>query len=239
MQPSLHFFLPFAILAAMVLPLAAASSRSLKFVPIFSSNSGVTPPIRKAFVAAPDLIEGLIQAGFSRDRAREALETIKENNIGKAMEWLFEDNKKRYLSPSTPKRDPSTLVCHMKENIDYDGYAVRWGIGHTTQTWQECSEACKKHTPEPPHYFDCNIWVWCGKPRCFAPAAHEFTFGQCWLKHQDDPTHPHVNMVGRYSDEYRRTHPSAPEMVDWTAGVCLPSGTALGAGVPSSRSHWK
>eukprot|EP00966_Prymnesium_polylepis_P028866 669299-Prymnesium_polylepis.1 len=37
--------------------------------------------------------------------------------------------------------------------------------------------------------------------------------GQCWLKHQDDPNNPQVNMRGDYSAAYLKRHPGAPQSV--------------------------
>lgn len=62
--------------------------------------------------------------------------------------------------------------------------------------------------------------------------------GQCWLKHQEDPAKPQVNMKGKYSDEYRRRHPKAGVMVDWTAGVVVRSGTVVSTDTWSSRANW-
>jgi hypothetical protein len=46
-------------------------------------------------------------------------------------------------------------------------------------------------------------------------------------------------MRGEYSDLYRKTHPTAPEMVAWTAGSVVEEGVEVGNGTWSSRSHWK
>ena len=35
----------------------------------------------------------------------------------------------------------------VEEHADYDGVAVVWGIGHFTQTVEECAEACRTHEP--------------------------------------------------------------------------------------------
>ena len=75
--------------------------------------------------------------------------------------------------------------------------------------------------------------------RCFAPAAGEFGKGQCWLKYQEDPTNPHVNAFGAYSEAYRATHPAAPDKVDWVAGALVNEGETVSNGTWSSRSHWR
>ena len=72
-----------------------------------------------------------------------------------------------------------------------------------------------------------------------ATTAGDFIHGQCWLKFQEDPTNPHVNMRGDYSAEYRKTHPSAPKSVQWVAGSIVEEGQTVGNGTWSSRSHWR
>ena len=48
----------------------------------------------------------------------------------------------------------------LEQNADYDGLAVVWGIGHTTQTAEDCAEACRSYSPtlqqggECSQYFD-------------------------------------------------------------------------------------
>ena len=71
-------------------------------------------------------------------------------------------------------------------------YALRWGDKHRTASIAECAEKCKAWAPQPPAYYACNIFVYCGKPKCYAPAALPpgDMGGQCWLKHQDDPIRP-------------------------------------------------
>jgi hypothetical protein len=82
--------------------------------------------------------------------------------------------------------------------------------------------------------------VFCPKEGgCFAPAAGEFGKGQCWLKYQEDPTNPHVNAFGAYSEAYRATHPAAPDKVDWVAGALVNEGETVSNGTWSSRSHWR
>ncbi len=47
-----------------------------------------------------------------------------------------------------------------------------------------------------------------------------------------------VNMRGRLSADTRKRHPTAPEVVQWHAGVLLPKGVALGKGTLSPRYFW-
>ena len=111
------------------------------------------------------------------------------------------------------------------------------GSANVQETWEACCESCKNYKPEAPHFYPCNIWVFCPeKDGCFAPAAGDFIHGQCWLKFQEDPTNSHVNMRGDYSAEYRKTHPSAPSRCSgWRAQSWRrdrQSATALGQQKP-------
>jgi hypothetical protein len=60
--------------------------------------------------------------------------------------------------------------------------------------------------------------------------------GQCWLKHQEDPNHPQVNMKGDYSPAYIKRHPGAPPSVQWQAGVVVRNGSAVDTTKWSSRA---
>jgi len=203
-----------------------ASSRQL----LIWSNSGESKP---SFRPDPSLVEGLIQAGFTRAQAAQALQAVgNENCCEPQMKYLFETTRRANQSSVQEK------MCHTFQNTDFDGYAVVWGSANFKTTPEECCQSCKEYVPQPPSYFPCNIWVWCGHEKCFAPAAGVFEYGQCWLKYQENPTNPQVNMRGPYSSEYRRTHPTAPGIVDWTAGVVVPVGEVVTNGTWSSRSHW-
>lgn len=35
----------------------------------------------------------------------------------------------------------------LEQHADYDGLAVLWGIGHTTQSVEDCAEACRSYIP--------------------------------------------------------------------------------------------
>ena len=65
-----------------------------------------------------------------------------------------------------------------------------------------------------------------------------FVSDRCWLKHQDDPTNPQVNMKGKYTPDYHKRHPTAPEYVDWTAGVVVKKGAKVTNGTWSPRATW-
>jgi len=196
------------------------------------STSGETKP---AFRPDPKLVNGLIQAGFTRAQAAKSLEAVGNDNCcERQIQWLFNNSKSKR---SIVK--PDDKECHSFENTDFDGYAVTWGSQNIQTNAEACCKSCKDFVPVAPSYYPCNIWVWCGKENgCFAPAAGEFKYGQCWLKYQEHPEDPQVNMKGAYSRQYLNMHPTAPSIVDWTAGIVLPVGTAYTNGTWSSRSDW-
>jgi len=153
-----------------------------------------------------------------------------------AQQWLFADHKAAGLAEAAAER-----VFLVFNRTDFDGYAVKWGIGHNATTAEDCAAKCLAFQPVAPSWYPCNTFVFCGtEPTCFAPAAHTFTFGQCWLKHQDDPLVPQINMQGVYDEAYKRRHPEAPAFVQWTSGVVVRKELAgqVGNGTASARAGW-
>lgn len=212
-------------------------------VSILRSNSGSTAIVKKTYDPEEKNVNGLIQAGFPKEKAEQALKAVgNENCCGPQMKWLFEheleQNKKRM-------REKKHGNCFTSANTDYDGYANVWGNQNKQPDAAACCESCKTYAPKPPNYYPCNVWVFCPIERgCFAPAAGSFMFQDCWLKYQHDPVHVHVNMKGEYSEHYRATHPTAPEKVDWTAGVVLTEDEFERSKGElnhtwSARSHWR
>ena len=76
----------------------------------------------------------------------------------------------------------------------------------------------------------------------FPPCEHAYTDSLFavigWLKHQEDPTNPQVNMQGTYDEKYHKRHPRAPEKVDWTGGIVVPKGVVVSNGTWSPRANW-
>jgi len=207
------------------------------------SNSGLTPVVEKTYDPEEKNVQGLIQAGFPREKAEKALRTIgNENCCGPQIKWLFAHDLERNVKRNELKKHES---CFTSEHTDYDGYANVWGGQNKQPDAGACCQSCKDYVPKPPNYYPCNVWVYCPKEHgCFAPAAGEFKYQDCWLKYQHDPIHVHVNMKGAYSAEYRASHPTAPEMVDWTAGVVLTEEEYQRSEGElnhtwSARSHWR
>jgi len=129
---------------------------------------------------------------------------------------------------------------------------VRWGIGHTKQTWGACEAACRAHRPTrsggPFSKLACNTWSWCGAARCFEPDAHSHSFGDCWLKFQELPAQAEVNqrapgMLAAWRRRHTRELTRAPflvtgDNVTWVSGVLLPPGERLGEGTWGPRAYW-
>ena len=86
---------------------------------------------------------------------------------------------------------------------------------------------------DPKRGIACNVWVFCPEETCWANDIHNHTRGECWLKHQEDPTRPYSPSRGRYPEAFRRQHPTAPDVVQWTSGVLVPPGTTVVPGEPS------
>ena len=141
----------------------------------------------------------------------------------------------------------SALVGHHEEGLDLDGLGVRWGIGHTKSTWEQCEAACRAHRPTPADKprqgpfsrLPCNVWTWCAQPKCFEPDAHTHSFGDCWLKFSELPESPEVNMRTPMLRTYMQRH--RKEMAagfPWVSGVLLPEGVELTNGTWGPRAYW-
>ena len=188
--------------------------------PVMSSNSGVTPVIEKTYEPDEKNVNGLIQSRIPQGKSGKSVASDWERKLLRPSDQVvvrarFERNKAR----NELKKHES---CFTSEHTDYDGYANVWGNQNKQPDAGRCCQSCKRLRSESATIIRGNAWVYCPKEQgCFAPAAGEFKYQDCWLKYQHDPIHVHVNMKGEYSAEYRISHPTAPEMVDWTAGVVL------------------
>mmetsp|Transcript_34100 Transcript_34100/g.47262 ORF Transcript_34100/g.47262 Transcript_34100/m.47262 type:complete len:194 (+) Transcript_34100:196-777(+) len=148
--------------------------------------------------------------------------------------------------------------CHAHVHSGYDGHAFTWGMSFRTETAGECCAACEAHQsscspsvqkfqsplmekPQScgngagvPESFVCNVWVFCPLPMCWAQDIWNHTFGECWLKNQQDPAHPIAPNSGAYPAKLRAEHTTAPEKVEWISGVIVPEGTEV---LPNDP-HW-
>ncbi len=184
------------------------------------------------------LIQAMIEAGFSREQAAAALGAIGAkavSDVPRAIEWALKQGTDRNLAEFNAERE-----VHTFSRIDFDGYAVMWGDKHRARSLDECGRRCAEWKPRPPSNFACNVFVFCPLEKCYAPAALPpgSMTGQCWLKHQDDPNNPQVNMKGNYSAAYIKRHPGAPAHVQWDAGVVVRKGSRVDTSTWSSRANW-
>jgi hypothetical protein len=89
----------------------------------------------------------------------------------------------------------------------------------------ECCARCMEHAADPAHSAQpCNSWTFCPLPICWGlDTGWNHTFGECWLKWQQDAAHPLYGQRGEYSPEYRVKHRQVrggpPSHVPWTGGV--------------------
>lgn len=127
--------------------------------------------------------------------------------------------------------EPIPEDCYPEKHADYDGVAVKWGLGHKAESAAECCMKCKLFKPGPGGQ-PCNVWVWCGDPsgKCWTMDIHDHTTGDCWLKFQSGwdnktdlaTTNLKVNHRDKFSTEFRNEHKTAPVKVPWTAGLVVP-----------------
>lgn len=77
------------------------------------------------------------------------------------------------------------------------------------------------------HQLDFPLWR-AGHPGfCWTPDIHNHTTGTCWLKYQEgwdnnvdlSKSNLKANHRGKYSEEFRSIHKTAPVDTQWVAGV--------------------
>ena len=214
-------------------PSAAAAEQRTVDAP-GASDPGGAPRLPES----SPLIQAMIEAGFSRAQARKALEAVgakSGKDVQAAIDWMLKQGADKNMAEYRAERE-----VHHWPKLDFDGYAVQWGDKHRAATIEECGRKCMEWKPVPPNNFPCNVFVFCPTPKCYAPAALPpgSMTGQCWLKHQDDPNNPQVNMRGEYSEAYIKRHPGAPKAVEWSAGVVVRKGTKVDLSTWSSRANW-
>lgn len=113
---------------------------------------------------------------------------------------------------------PIPPECHAEAHTDYDGAAVRWGLTHHKESAADCCQACLDQAKRAkPGEMKCNIWVYCpSEAGCFSPDKYEHKHQECWLKQANNPR---LNFKDKYTESYRNSHPNAPLIVPWMAGV--------------------
>ncbi|CAK9275588.1 unnamed protein product [Sphagnum jensenii] len=113
---------------------------------------------------------------------------------------------------------PLPEECRAEAHTDYDGAAVRWGLTYHVESAADCCQACLDHARSAEgDGKKCNVWVYCPSvDGCYSPDIYEHKHQECWLKQADEPK---LNFKGRYDEEYRNQHPTAPVIVPWVSGV--------------------
>ncbi|KAH9556114.1 hypothetical protein CY35_07G009800 [Sphagnum magellanicum] len=113
---------------------------------------------------------------------------------------------------------PLPEECRAEAHTDYDGAAVRWGLTYHVESAADCCQACLDHAHSAEGVGKkCNVWVYCpSEDGCYSPDIYEHKHQECWLKQADEPK---LNFKGRYDEEYRNQHPTAPVIVPWVSGV--------------------
>ena len=112
---------------------------------------------------ASPLIQGMIEAGFSRAQAIDALHAVqatKPGDIPKAIDWSLRQGADRNLMEYRMEREVQNF-----DRMDFDGYALLWGDKHRTATLEECGQRCLEWKPKPPANFACNVFVFCPLPK--------------------------------------------------------------------------
>ncbi|KAH9314145.1 hypothetical protein KI387_022772, partial [Taxus chinensis] len=135
-----------------------------------------------------------------------------------------EDNSGKLLQDGPETEDgiiPGRTLpteCHAEAHTDYDGIAVRWGLTHHKESAADCCQACLDQAKKAKvGEKKCNVWVYCpSESGCYSPDIYEHKHQECWLK---QAVNPKTNFKGRYSEAYRREHPSAPLVVPWVSGI--------------------
>ncbi|XP_043711277.1 uncharacterized protein LOC122660156 [Telopea speciosissima] len=108
--------------------------------------------------------------------------------------------------------------CHAEIHTDYGGAAVRWGLTNHEESAADCCQACLDQAKlAKPGELKCNIWVYCpSETGCHSPDIYEHKHQECWLKYAEKPR---LSFKNKYSESYRNSHPTAPVIVPWVAGV--------------------
>ena len=82
------------------------------------------------------LIQGMIEAGFSRAQSIRALEAVgatQLSHVPKAIEWSLKQNTDKNKEEAAAARE-----VHTFDKMDFDGYALQWGDKHRTRTLEVC-----------------------------------------------------------------------------------------------------
>ena len=181
------------------------------------------------------MLAGPDPGGFPRARASGLRAVGNDDCCAPQMKYLFEETKRKAANTADA---PKSSECHMRPNTDYDGFAVKWGSAASRTRGHAASIVPGLAIPEG----DCAPRAMWG---ALASRTSRLFRARRQLEHKQCSSSaarqlgavPHVNCVGRVSEEYRATHPTAPERVQWISGSVVPHGTEVSNGTWSSRSH--
>ena len=89
---------------------------------------------------------------------------------------------------------------------------------------EKCTKSMGSNEGDKAQAGKCNTWVYCPTPDangglCWSNDVWNHTYGECWLKHQADPSRPYAGAYQEYPAMYRKKHHTAPERVQWMSGV--------------------
>lgn len=127
----------------------------------------------------------------------------------------------------------TTEQCGEEPHSDRGGRTLTFGVGHRATSAQECCDKCTAHSKGNKN--GCNSWTFCGYPVCWGlDTGWNHTFGECWLRHLDDPAKPTFGQRGAYGAEYRQ------KMLH-TRSKCVedkPGGMSEGWSCPPTHVPW-
>ena len=152
-----------------------------------------------------------------------------------AIEWLLKQGADKNMAEYRAERE-----VHHWPKLDFDGYAVQWerqAQGRDDRGMRPQVYGVEARPSEQLSLQCLRVLPYAQVLRAAALPPGSMT-GQCWLKHQDDPNNPQVNMRGDYSEAYIKRHPGAPKAVEWSAGVVVRKGTKVDLSTWSSRANW-
>ena len=154
-------------------------------------------------------------------------------------------------------------TCNPTPHAGFSGGAFTWGLTFKVMSAADCCSACQAHrrvcspttegqifhvrfwqgTTVPARCLPmqgsrtldatCNTWVFCPENRCWSSDKWNHTYGECWLKWQKHPLHPHAGASGAYPERFRARHATAPKLVQWISGA-LTDGKPVDVDGP----HW-
>jgi len=129
----------------------------------------------------------------------------------------------------------TTETCGEEPHSDRGGKTLTFGVGHRATSAQDCCDRCSAHAQKNP-LNQCNSWTFCGYPVCWGlDTGWNHTFGECWLRHLNEPDKPTFGQRGAYAPEYR-------EKMLHTRRACTsmdtPGGLSPGWACPPTHVPW-